>query len=237
VNTDELKNIRLTITGAESLDMAFAKEYQKMTADEAILLEGYGITECSPILCVNPVDKQKQKSVGKFIEEISYKIVHPETLKEINKGEEGLILVKGPSVFNGYIDKNLASPFINTRDGIYYNSGDIGQIDEEGYLYLTGRLKRFIKIGGEMISLPAIEQVLIEKYGSNAEVEIAVEGNDKISPPLIVLFSKKTLNVREVNKYLREKGFSNLVKITKHVKVKEIPLLGTGKTDYKELKK
>ena len=145
-------------------------------------------------------------------------------------------MVKGESIFSGYMDNTISNPFVEINGSEYYKTGDLGKMDEEGFLFITGRLKRFIKLAGEMISLPAIEGVLLKKYGSDEEVLLAVEGNDAIDPPQIVLFAKNNIDITEANAYLKENGFPNLVKLNKMIKVEEIPLLGTGKTDYKVLK-
>ena len=145
-------------------------------------------------------------------------------------------MVRGDSIFDGYADKNIASAFIEVEGKTYYKTGDLGIIDNDGYLFITGRLKRFIKIAGEMISLPAIENTLLQKYGSPDETVLAVEGDDTIDPPQIVLFSKIDLGLEQINECLRNNGFSNLVKIHKLCKIETIPMLGTGKTDYKLLK-
>jgi len=233
---DDLKAVILAITGAESLHPSVIRSFYEKADKSARILEGYGITECSPVLTINPMEKQKEKSVGKFIKGVDYLIVDYNTFKPLPQGEEGMIMVKGESIFSGYTDKEISSPFVNINAADYYKTGDLGKIDEEGFLYITGRLKRFIKIAGEMISLPAIESVLLKKYGSDEEVLLAVEGNDAIEPPQIVLFSKINLDISEVNTYLKESGFPNLVKLNKLIEVEEIPLLGTGKTDYKVLK-
>jgi long-chain-fatty-acid--[acyl-carrier-protein] ligase len=91
-------------------------------------------------------------------------------------------------------------------------------------------------MGGEMISLPAIENALLEKYGSEEQTVLAIEGTDSLQTPRIVLFSTISLDLNEVNLYLKQSGFSNLIKINRIIQLDEIPLLGTGKTDYKVLK-
>lgn len=233
---NDLQNIHLGITGAESLHPSIIELFNNKTNNKGIILEGYGITECSPVLTINPVDKQKEKSVGKFIEGVEYIITNVETNEPLPIGKEGMILVRGESIFNGYADKNIASPFIEVDGKKYYKTGDLGIIDNDGYLFITGRLKRFIKIAGEMISLPAIENTLLQKYGSPDETILAVEGDDTIDPPQIVLFSKIDLGLEQINEYLRSNGFSNLIKIHQICKIETIPMLGTGKTDYKLLK-
>ena len=233
---DDLKDVILAITGAESLHPSIIKTFYEKADKNARLLEGYGITECSPVLTINPMEIQKEKSVGKFIKGVDYLLVDYNNYKPLPQGEEGMIMVKGESIFSGYTDKTISNPFVEINGSAYYKTGDLGKMDEEGFLFITGRLKRFIKLAGEMISLPAIEGVLLKKYGSDEEVLLAVEGNDAIDPPQIVLFAKNNIDITEANAYLKENGFPNLVKLNKLIKVEEIPLLGTGKTDYKVLK-
>jgi len=201
-----------------------------------LLLEGYGITECSPILTINPQYKQKEKSVGVFINGVDFLITDINTYTPLPQGKEGMILVKGDNIFNGYIDDKIESPFVNIAGVEYYKTGDLGYIDEEGFLFIIGRLKRFIKIAGEMISLPAIENTLLKKYGLEEKIVLAVEGKDTLDTPQIVLFSTIKINLNEANLYLKETGFSTLVKLNKIIEIDEIPLLGTGKTDYKVLR-
>ncbi|MCX6230631.1 MAG: AMP-binding protein [Bacteroidetes bacterium] len=233
---DDLKQVILAITGAESLHASIINAFYEKADSNAHLLEGYGITECSPVLTINTFDMQKEKSVGRFIEGVDFLIVDYNNYTLLPQGSEGMIMVKGESIFNGYIDKKIASPFVIIDGKEYYKTGDLGRIDDDGFLFITGRLKRFIKIAGEMISLPAIEGALLKKYGNDDEVVLAVEGNDSIEPPQIVLFSKINIDLTEANAYLKESGFPNLVKLNKLIEVEEIPLLGTGKTDYKVLK-
>jgi len=233
---DDMQTVKLAITGAESLHPSIINQFYEKVSPEAKILEGYGITECSPAISINPRHLQKSKSVGQFITGIKHLIVDISTNTPLEKNTEGMILVKGDSIFNGYVDPNIDSPFVSVNNEVYYKTGDLGYVDEDGYVFITGRLKRFIKIAGEMISLPAIEASLLEKYGSQEELKLAVEGSDQIEPPQIALFSIDKLDIAEVNTYLREQGFSSLIKIHQLQQVTEIPILGTGKTDYKVLK-
>lgn len=160
-----------------------------------------------------------------------------DSYEELKTGERGLILVNGPNVFGQYVgvDKD---PFLEIENQRWYDTGDLGYLNEEGSLFLSGRLKRFVKIAGEMISLPAIESTLSERWpadesGAVLAVE-AIESEDK-RPELFLLSSAK-LNLEEANELLKKAGFSNLSKLKKLIELREMPLLGTGKTDYQTIK-
>jgi long-chain-fatty-acid--[acyl-carrier-protein] ligase len=233
----EMKRIRLAISGAESMPSSFIQKFYEKCSRGAHLLEGYGITECAPVLTINPINRQKENSVGVFIKGVDYLITDLSGNSTLGVREQGMILVKGANVFKGYPDKDVPSPFVTVNGKEYYKTGDLGYVDEEGYLFITGRLKRFIKIGGEMISLPAIENALLKKYYSEEKPLIAIEGSDAVQPPQIVLFTVSgDLKLDDVNRFLKENGFSNLIRINRMMLLDEIPVLGTGKTDYKKLK-
>jgi long-chain-fatty-acid--[acyl-carrier-protein] ligase len=176
-------------------------------------------------------------SVGKFLPGVEGIIVNMNTGKQAKTGESGMIYVRGNNVFSGYLGEETINPFEEIDGKTYYKTGDLGYLDEEGYLFITGRLKRFIKIAGEMISLPFIEKILLEKYEDQEQLVLAVEGSDKINPPQIVLFTILPINLDEINNYLLSNGVAPIAKIKRIVEMEAIPVLGTGKTDYKVLRK
>ena len=229
----DLKSLKYIITGAEACGESIFKNFGKMT-ENAKLIEGYGITECAPVITLNPPRKTKIGSVGKPIAGVEVIIIDLKTQKILPPNTRGMILVRGKNVFPGYADKNIKSPFVVVNQKNYYQTGDLGYLDEEGYVFISGRLKRFVKIAGEMVSLPFVEKLLLEKYGSG---NIAVEGLEQGSEAQIVLFSTQKLNLADANQYLRNRGVSNLIKISQIKIINQIPLLGTGKTDYQSLKK
>lgn len=230
------KSVRYVISGAEAMPLAIKELFDKLTTN-AKLLEGYGITECAPILSANPVDKQKMNSVGRFIPGVDHLIINLETGEKAQTGHPGMIYVRGENVFHGYLGEENNHPFEEIEGKTYYKTGDLGYVDEDGYLFITGRLKRFIKIAGEMISLPFIEKIVLEKYGDQEKQVLAVEGSDKTTPAQIVLFTTLNLNLDEINAYLINNGVAPIAKIKRIVELDEIPVLGTGKTDYKVLRK
>lgn len=151
-------------------------------------------------------------------------------------GEQGMIFVSGPSIFSGYLDTTLVSPFEEFSGKKWYKTGDLGYVDVDGFLFITGRLKRFVKIAGEMISLPFIESILLEKYGNPEVTTIAIEAKEEDGNITIMAFATFDISLDEINKYIHANGASNLVKVSRIQKLELIPVLGTGKTDYKQLK-
>ncbi|MGE4443960.1 MAG: AMP-binding protein [Candidatus Altimarinota bacterium] len=230
-----LTTLKYAVVGAEKCPETLAENFSKYCPNGKIL-EGYGITECSPVISINPPGKAKLGSVGLPIFGSNIKIISLENHEILGHNQEGMIYFSGDNVFSGYIDSQLENPFEKIDGKIYYKTGDLGYVDNDGYLFITGRLKRFIKIAGEMISLPFIEGILSKKYNSDTEIKIALEAQEKNGQIKIVLFSQKELNLEEINAYLRTSGVSNLVKINEIQVISEIPILGTGKIDYKILK-
>ncbi len=237
---EQLESLRLVVTGAEK---AAAELFEKLKSlnPKSQLIEGYGITECAPILTINPPEKPL-KGVGVALPDVEIKVVHPETLTPVSVNEQGLVLARGPNVFKGYLDTNLGSPFVEVEQKSWYQTGDLGFLDENNYLSLTGRLKRFIKIGGEMVSLTSIEETLQQmgpakgwkfdpELPSLAVCPLEIEGKKSE----IHLFTTFETDTEEVNSILRESGMSNIIKIRTVKKTPFIPLLGTGKIDYRRL--
>lgn len=236
----DLDSLRLVVTGAEKAPPELF-QMMKNIGKEGLLLEGYGITECSPVITMNRMGK-KPKGVGEVIENVELLIVHPETHEIMPQGETGHILVRGPNVFSGYLNPGLSSPFISLDGKEWYKTGDLGFLDENHCLTISGRLKRFIKVGAEMVSLGAIEEALLHiALHKNWKVEtegpsVAVSAKEiPGEKPKIYLFTRFETTVDEVNKLLKESGFSNIVKISSVTKLEEIPLMGSGKINYRGL--
>ncbi len=237
---EQLQSMRLCIVGAEKTPPDLIELVRKIGKDSC-LLEGYGVTECSPIISAN-FPNQPLHGVGKPLPGIEVMLVHQDDHHKLEKGEEGLILAKGPNVFHGYLNNDVKSPFIHIDGEDWYNTGDIGYFDDEGFLMISGRKKRFIKAGGEMVSLQAIETALLqaaEKKGWKVNKEGATLGviaeEHPGSRPVFVLVTTFATDVDEVNQALKESGFSNLIKVSDIVMMDEIPIMGTGKTNYRVL--
>ncbi len=235
---EQLTALRICFTGAEKAPQDLFQIVNRL--GNCRLIEGYGITECSPILTVNLTGDQA-KGVGKPLPKTDLCVVKIETHELLPQGQQGLILARGPNIFNGYLNKGLSSPFILINGQPWYSTGDLGFLDTEGSLILSGRLKRFIKIGGEMISLAAIEDALQKTIGQRSGMHeegpiLAVCAKEEPGEKTkIFVFSRFSATLEEVNRSLKEAGFSNLVKVYKVQQLAEIPLMGSGKINYRAL--
>lgn len=231
----QFASIRLLVSGAEKAPSELFEQVAALGEGKSIV-EGYGITECSPVVTVGRPGEQ-QPGVGKPLSSTELLILHPESMDPVAEGEQGLILIKGPGVFPGYLGGS-PNPFIEKRKSTWYNSGDLGYV-KEGCLVITGRLKRFIKIGGEMVSLGAIEDALLPHAPSDdgapslAITSKGVEGEER---PTLTLFTTAQLTVEGVNDLLQKAGFPHLVRVNQVKILPAIPVLGSGKTDYQSLK-
>lgn len=230
----DLSSLRLIVSGAEKTpDELF--QFVKENLPHAQLIEGYGITECSPVVTINRVDEPRQ-GVGGPIPGLDLSILDVETRQPLSRGAQGEIAIAGPSVFSGYLGA-VKDPFVILSGKRYYVSGDLGSLDAEGKLHLSGRLKRFVKIGGEMVGLEGLEKELRQGITSSAEgpfLAIAVRGRSAEKPEL-VLFTTLGLSKDAVNAVLKEKGFGRITKIAEVYTLPSIPLMGTGKINYRLL--
>jgi long-chain-fatty-acid--[acyl-carrier-protein] ligase len=157
--------------------------------------------------------------------------------RRLAAGETGMLLVRGPSVFGGYLNYSGDSPFVTFEGQSWYRTGDLVAMDAGGRITFKGRLKRFIKLGGEMVSLPAIESVLLKHFGEADDGPlIAVEAIGHPEHPDVVLFTRRPADRSAVNALIKDAGLSALHYVRQVTTVESIPVLGTGKTDYRTLK-
>ncbi|MBI3901104.1 MAG: AMP-binding protein, partial [Chlamydiia bacterium] len=235
----QFRSIRYFVCGAEKTPNELIERVKRLEID-AKIIEGYGITECSPILTLTRPNLP-HIGVGQPLPDISIRMIHPETSKPLPDSVDGEICVRGPNVFQGYLDPRTKDPFIVIDQQQWYRTGDIGHFDEHHNLILSGRLKRFTKLGGEMISLGAIEEALVTQLAKMGRIldelpSLALIADERLEEkPQLILFSTLFLEKDEANEILREAGFSRLAKIASVRRIEEIPLMGTGKTDYRRL--
>ncbi len=237
---DQLKSLRIAIVWAErcpkDLFVRFSKKSPKAT-----IIEWYGITECSPVIAVNPFKNGveiKRWTVWLPIIGQTVKILDLDTHKEQPAKKEWMIYVSGLNIFWWYVDKKLESPFEEFDDKKWYKTWDLGYLDKDGYLTISWRLKRFVKIAWEMISLPAIETVLARKWKHADWTEcLAIEAEENPDWSVkLTLFTTEKLWTSEVNDYLHSEWVTNLVSVASIIQLKEIPMLGTWKVDHVQLK-
>jgi long-chain-fatty-acid--[acyl-carrier-protein] ligase len=235
---DQLMTIRYFVTGAEKTPRELYERVEKL-GNHSIIIEGYGITECSPIISLT-IPNTPPKGVGRLLPNMKVCIIHPTTLALLPSTSEGEICVRGPNVFSGYLG-NPRSAFVEIDNHKWYRTGDIGHLDDEENLIISGRLKRFAKVGGEMISLGAIEDAIYTELIRQQRISIDVpslalvaDENDSAKAQL-VLFTTFSAELNEINEILRQAGFSRLIKISAIRSIHQIPLLGIGKTDYRSL--
>ncbi|MCP5503526.1 MAG: AMP-binding protein [Chlamydiales bacterium] len=235
----QLKSVRLFVAGAEKAPEALFEHVKRLGGNKE-MIEGYGITECSPIVTLNRQGVPR-KGVGQPIPGVELCVIHPETHEKIPNDQQGEICIRGPNVFSGYLGKDAPNPFIEIEGKQWYRSGDIGSIEADGSLILGGRLKRFVKIGGEMVSLVALEEELTKFArgkglikGTEEEPQLAI-GVCEGDKPSLILFTTFPLTKEEANAVLKEGGFARIVKVAQCYQIDEIPMTGTGKIQLRRL--
>ncbi len=231
----DLASLRCVFVGAEKCpESVFVR--CKQAAPAAEVIEGYGITECSPVVSVNRPGASRPGTVGQPIPGVEVLVVDLDTDEALPTGHMGMLLVSGPTVFPGYLGSDQ-SPFVERDGKRWYVTGDLAELDADDTIRLCGRLKRFLKAGGEMISLPALEEPFALLYPPTQDgPRVAVEGVETEGGRRIVLFCTEPLSLGEANAILQEEGFRGVMRLDEVRHTDAIPVLGTGKTDYKVLR-
>jgi acyl-[acyl-carrier-protein]-phospholipid O-acyltransferase / long-chain-fatty-acid--[acyl-carrier-protein] ligase len=225
----DFKSLRLMVAGADKCPDALREGYLKKHG--VTLLEGYGATETSPVISVNSQEFNRPGSTGKVIPGVQVRVENFETGKECKPLEVGKILAKGDSIMKGYYDDpELTSDAMS--DG-WYNTGDMGYFDEDGYLWHAGRFKRFVKIGGEMVSLVRVENTL-EKYLPAGVSCCVVEVSDEKKGASIVATVTIEVNKIEILKKMGEE-LPNIALPKQFIVIKDLPMMGTGKIDFRSV--
>jgi long-chain-fatty-acid--[acyl-carrier-protein] ligase len=232
----DLASLRLVITGAEKCPDALFARAKAMTP-HAILSEGYGITECSPVVSVSRPGNLRPGTIGQPLDGVEVLVVDPDSMRPLLIGERGMLLVHGATIFPGYLHHDGPSPFFEHEGKRWYVTGDLASVDQDGFIHFAGRLKRFLKAGGEMISLPALEEPFSAAHppGDNGP-QVAVEGIETSDGRRIVLFTTADIKLPDANALLAKAGFRGIMRLDEVRPVDSLPLLGTGKIDYKILR-
>jgi acyl-[acyl-carrier-protein]-phospholipid O-acyltransferase/long-chain-fatty-acid--[acyl-carrier-protein] ligase len=244
VEPEQLRSLRLIITGAEKLPVELTSHFEERFRNK--VFEGYGLTETAPVVSVNLPDPESRKpgehvqtasrvgSVGRLAPGMAAEIREAETGRKLSLFDTGMLWLRGVNIFEGYLDD--AERTSDVLQNGWLKTGDIARFDEDGFLYIEGRLSRFSKIGGEMVPHEAIEHKIVEMLGLSGRDErsIAIVGvQDETKGEALVLLSAVNIDLTELRSRLREAGVPNLW-IPKHVeRVEAIPVLASGKLDLK----
>ncbi len=225
----DFKTLRVMVAGADKCPDALRDGYRNKHG--VTLLEGYGATETSPVVSVNSHEFNRPGSIGKVIPGVQVRIENLNTGATCKPGEVGKILVKGDLVMKGY----LGAPELSTEsivDG-WYNTGDMGFLDEDGYLWHSGRFKRFVKIGGEMVSLVKVENVM-EKYLPEGVSCCVVEIPDELKGATIVAAVTKEINKIAILRKMAG-DLPNIALPRQFFVIEELPMMSTGKIDFRSV--
>jgi len=225
----DFRQVRYLFAGAEKLQETTFNLYAHKFG--VSILEGYGITECSPVLSANLPMNLRFGTVGQFFPGIEARL---ESIAGVADG--GRLFVRGPNIMKGYLNQEADRTFQSLNG--WYDTGDIVQIDADGFVHILGRLKRFAKISGEMVSLTAIEDALagaFPQYGLRFQIALISVADQQKGEALIAVTNDARLTVNEIRTVIKSKGFSNLCVPREIRNVREIPKLGSGKINYREL--
>jgi acyl-[acyl-carrier-protein]-phospholipid O-acyltransferase/long-chain-fatty-acid--[acyl-carrier-protein] ligase len=218
----QFASVRIVVAGAERV-----KDETRAQWAEAgtTILEGYGATECSPVIAVNQVDDNKAGTVGRLLPGMEARL---EPVEGVHEG--GRLIVRGPNVMAGYVFANDPGVLVPPENG-WHDTGDIVTMDSEGRISIRGRAKRFAKIGGEMVSLAAIETLAQELWPDASHVAVAI-ADPKKGEQIALVSDGGDLDQAALARFAKEKGYPELWVPRAVMPVAAIPVLGSGKVDY-----
>ena len=225
----DFRSLRYLFTAAEKLQEATALTWSQKYGVR--ILEGYGATECAPCVSLNTPLEPRYGSVGRLLPGMESRL---EPVEGVEDG--GRLWVRGPNVMKGYLNADANAKFLAA--GGWYDTGDIVSVDADGYLHIRGRLKRFAKVSGEMVSLTAVEDALagaFPQYGLRCQVAVITRPDENKGEALIAVTNEPKLTLDEIRNAIKAKGMTNLSAPREVKVVREIPKLGTGKVNHREL--
>lgn len=222
-NPYDFNSLRIVAVGAEKLK----DETRKIWSEKfgVRILEGYGATECSPFISVNTFLHQRLGSVGRILPGMTYDLRPVDGIKE---GQE--LLVKGPNIMAGYMRFDKPLELDPPQDG-WYDTGDIVHVDEDGYIFIKGRSKRFAKVGGEMVSLLSVEMVIEKKWPGVIAGAVNIP-DPKKGEQIVLITTSKDITKEELIAAFKSAGVTELGIPSRIITTDDPPLLGTGKFDY-----
>ena len=227
---EDLQSLRIVITGGEKLRPDLAEQFEDKFNVRP--LEAYGCTELSPAATMNLSNGYRKGSAGQPLPGVAVRIVNPDTRETCADGEDGLMLIKGPNVMQGYLNNPVKTKAV-LQNG-WYNTGDIARMDKKGFIYITGRLSRFSKIAGEMVPHGAVEEALQAVAETDLPCVAVVSIEDKTKgEQLAVCCTAEAGDPETLISKLRKLEFPNLwiPRANNFFHITELPILGTGKLD------
>jgi acyl-[acyl-carrier-protein]-phospholipid O-acyltransferase/long-chain-fatty-acid--[acyl-carrier-protein] ligase len=224
----DFRSLRYVLGGAEPVKEATRRIYLEKFGLR--ILEGYGVTECSPVMALNTPMFNKFGSVGRLLPGMEAKL---EKVEGVEEG--GRLYVKGPNVMLGYLRAEKPGVLEAPQEG-WHDTGDVVTIDDEGFVTIKGRAKRFAKIGGEMVSLAAVEMLAAELWPNNVTAVSSVADPRK-GERLIMVTDKHGAARSEFMAYARSQHASELMLPSEVVVLDKMPMLGSGKVDQLALDK
>jgi acyl-[acyl-carrier-protein]-phospholipid O-acyltransferase/long-chain-fatty-acid--[acyl-carrier-protein] ligase len=227
----DLYSLRYVIAGAEKLKPNTRNTWLDKFGIR--ILEGYGVTEASPIVSLNTPMHHKKGTVGRLMPKIEYFI---QPVEGISEG--GRLCVKGPNIMLGYMrstNPGVIEPTkVNNLGDGWHDTGDIVSVDDERYIKILGREKRFAKIGGEMISLALVEEIVSVVDDTSIHASICID-DDRKGEQIILFTTSDNITREKISKAIKIRGSSELFIPKVIIKVKELPVLSTGKLNYREI--
>lgn len=225
----DFDSVRIAVSGADKCPAPLREGF--LEKHNMTLLEGYGVTETSPVISSNTPWDNRPGSIGRPISGVSVKIENPETGRECQTGETGKIMVKGDLVMKGYLD-DIEETSLCLRDG-WYDTGDMGFIDGDGYLWHAGRLKRFVKIGGEMVSLLKVEETLERLLPQDASCCV-VDVPDESKGAKIVAVVTQRVDEKDILRKMSGE-LPNIFLPKQFIVFDDLPKMGSGKIDFRKI--
>jgi acyl-[acyl-carrier-protein]-phospholipid O-acyltransferase/long-chain-fatty-acid--[acyl-carrier-protein] ligase len=244
----DFRSLRYLFAGAEKLQEVTANVWARKFGVR--IIEGYGATECSPCLSANTPILPKERSVGQFLPGVEYRLEKVEGIEQSHgetatshhwhnaQPEVGRLFVRGPNIMKGYLNPEANANF--KKLGGWYDTGDIVRVEPDGFIFVLGRLKRFAKISGEMVSLTAVEDALASsfpQFGLKFAVAVVARPDENKGEKLIAVTNEPRLKLEDIREVIKARGLNNLSAPREIKMIHELPRLGTGKVNHRELER
>ncbi len=226
---DDFSTLKFVVAGAERVRDETRHLFNTKFGG-VLLLEGYGATEAAPVVAVNHPERNRPGTVGQMLPGMEWRL---DPVPGIPEG--GRLYLRGPNVMKGYLSPDDPEA-IDPLEGGWHDTGDICALDDEAYVTILGRVKRFAKIGGEMVSLTAVEGLAAAVWPEGRHAVVSIPDSRK-GEKLVLVTDQKDAESGRLSEWARDHGAPDLAVPKKILKVKELPVLGTGKTDYVAIQK